>query len=103
MCTSLHFRATGAYEAVQGLSGLFNIRSQNDDVQDFDVRWDQALSSASEVPTDMVLEGLKQVKIAGFCSASDGQVKIAGFYSASDGLGWTTELSKNEDFCQTSY
>ena len=35
-----HFRATGAHEAVQGLSDLFNIRLQNDDVQDFDVRWD---------------------------------------------------------------
>ena len=38
-----HFRATGACEAVQGLSDLFNIRLQNDDVQDFDTRWDQAL------------------------------------------------------------
>ena len=34
-----HFRATGAYEAVQGLPDLFNIRLQNDDVQDFDTRW----------------------------------------------------------------
>ena len=36
-----HFRATGA----QGLSDLFKIRLQNDDVQDFDTRWDQAFSS----------------------------------------------------------
>ena len=35
-----HFRATGAHEAVQGLSDLFKKRLQNDDVQDFDVRWD---------------------------------------------------------------
>ena len=40
---SEHFRATRACEAVQGLSDLFNIRLQNDDVQDFDTRWDQAL------------------------------------------------------------
>ena len=40
------FRATGAYEAVQGLSYLFTIRLQNDDVQDFDTRWDQALFSS---------------------------------------------------------
>ena len=52
-----YFRATGAYEAVQGLSDLFNIRLQNDDVQDFDTRWDKALLAASEMPTDMVLEG----------------------------------------------
>ena len=43
-----HFRATGAYAAVQGLSDFFSIRLQNDDVLDFDVRWDQALLAASE-------------------------------------------------------
>ena len=53
-----HFRATGAYEAVQGLSDLFNIRLQNDDVQDFDVRWDQALLLSNDIPSDMILEGL---------------------------------------------
>ena len=52
-----HFRATGACEAVQGLSHLFNIRLQDDDVQDFDTRWDQAPLAASEIPADMVLEG----------------------------------------------
>ena len=43
-----YFRATGAYEAVQGLSDVFATSLQSDDVQDFDVRWDQALSSADE-------------------------------------------------------
>ena len=52
-----HFRATGAYEAVQGLSDLFYIRSSKDDVHDFDTRWDQALLAASEIPTEMVLKG----------------------------------------------
>ena len=41
----------------QGLSDLFKKRLQNDDVQDFDARWDQALLSASEIPTEIVLEG----------------------------------------------
>ena len=54
-----HFRATGAYEAVQGLSDLFNTRLQNDNVQDFDVRWDQAL--LSETPTEM--KGLYKSKL----------------------------------------
>ena len=43
-----HFRATGAYEALQGLSDLFKKRLQNDDVQDFDTRWDPALLAAKE-------------------------------------------------------
>ena len=53
-----HFRATGVEKAVQGLSDLFNIRLQNDDIQDFDTRWDHALLAASEIPTEIVLEGL---------------------------------------------
>ena len=32
-----HFRATRAYEAVQGLSDLFNLRLQNDNVPDFEI------------------------------------------------------------------
>ena len=53
-----HFRATGAHEAEQGLSDSFSISLQSDDVQDFDVRWDEARLSASEVPPDAILEGL---------------------------------------------
>ena len=56
-------RAIGAYEAVQGHSDLFNFRLQNDDVQDFDTRWEQALLSASEIPTELVLEGLFKSKV----------------------------------------
>ena len=63
-----HFRATGACEGVEGLSDLFNFGSQNDDVQDFDTRWDQALLAANEIPSDMVLEVFFKSKIAGFCS-----------------------------------
>ena len=63
-----HFRATGAYEVAQGLSDLFNIRLQNDDLQDFDTRWDQAPIAASEIAAEMVLEGVVQVKeIHGDC------------------------------------
>ena len=58
-----HFRATGAYDAVQDLSDLFNVRLQNDDAQDFDTRWDESLLSASEVPTEMVLEGSYKSKL----------------------------------------
>ena len=33
-----YFRATGAFEAVPGLSDLIKKRLENDDVQDFDTR-----------------------------------------------------------------
>ena len=50
-------------EAVQGLSDLFKKRLQNDDVQDIGVRWDQALLSACDMPSDVILEGLYQPKL----------------------------------------
>ena len=58
-----NFRSTGGYEAVQGLSTLFAISLQHDDVQDFDIRWDHALLSVSEMPSDMILEGLYKSKL----------------------------------------
>ena len=58
-----YFGATGAYASVQGLSDLFKKRLQNDEVQDFDVRWDQALLSTSEPLSDTVLEGLYKSKL----------------------------------------
>ena len=58
-----HFRATEAYEAVQSVSDLFNFRLQNDDVQDFDTRWDPALAAASEIPTEMAVEGSYKSKL----------------------------------------
>ena len=57
-----HFRSTGASEAVQGSSDSFNVRLQNHDVQDFDVRWDQALLLSNDIPSDMILEGLYKSK-----------------------------------------
>ena len=47
------------------LYNLFNIRLQNDDVPDFDTRWDQALLAASEIPTEMALEGFCKSKLQG--------------------------------------
>ena len=58
-----HFRATGAYEAVQGLSDLFTTSLQKNDVQDFDVRWDHVLLSASDMPSDVILDGLYKSKL----------------------------------------
>ena len=60
---SEYVRATGAHEAAQGLSTLFAINLQNDDVQYFDGRWDHALLSVSEMPSDIILEGLYKSKL----------------------------------------
>ena len=42
-----HFQATGACDAVQDLSGLSNVSLHGDDIQNFDTRCDEALSSST--------------------------------------------------------
>ena len=42
---------------------MFSLRLQNDDSHDFDVRWEQALLSASDMPSDVILEGLYKSKL----------------------------------------
>ena len=43
--------------------GLFSIKLENDDIQDFDLRWEQALLLTSDPPADKVLEGLYASKL----------------------------------------
>ena len=58
-----HFQETGASDAAQDLSDVFNICLENHDVQDFDTRWDQILSGTAEMHPENVLEGLYQKKL----------------------------------------
>ena len=58
-----YIRATGAHETVRGLVDLASLTLQDDDIQDFDVRWDHSLLSVSEMPSDPILEGLYMSKI----------------------------------------
>ena len=60
-----HFRATGAYEAVHGLSDLITFSLQNDDVQDFDVRWDQKLQNSAQVQIVLALYDQETGRVKG--------------------------------------
>ena len=64
-----YFRATGAYEAVQGLSDLFNVRLHDDDVQDFDtvkflqrMSWKVCTSPKYRIPFSFTLYWLRMNK-----------------------------------------
>ena len=69
-----HFQSTGAYDTAQGLSDLFSVCLQDDDVQDFEKRWDQILLGTSEMPPENVLEGFVQKQIARFRTTSTNSV-----------------------------
>ena len=91
--------ATRAHEAVQGLSDLLTFSLQNDDVQDFDVRWDHAPLSVSEMPSDMILEGLYKSKLQNSAQLQT----VLALYDQETAPNEGAELSQIEDSCKTSY
>ena len=57
------FRVTGADGSVGNCAGLLAISLRNDDVQEFDSKWDGILLSMTKIPHDDILEGLYKLRI----------------------------------------
>ena len=57
-----YFRVTGANDSVENYADLFTIFLRNDDVQEFDSKWDGILLSMTKIPSDDILEGLYKVR-----------------------------------------
>ena len=66
-----HFHAPRAYESVQGLSDLFTIRLQNDDVQDFRCQMVSCTIISRWTTYGQGPGRIVEVKIKGFCSVTD--------------------------------
>ena len=58
-----YFRVTGANDSVENYAGLFTIGLRNDDIQEFDSKWDEILLSMTKIPSDDILEGLYKLRI----------------------------------------
>ena len=58
-----HFRVTGANDSVENYADLFTIGLRNDDIQEFDSKWDGILLSMTMIPPDDILEGLYKLRI----------------------------------------
>ena len=52
------FWVTGANDSVENYSDLFAIALRNDDIQEFDPKWDEFPWSMTQIPSDDILEGL---------------------------------------------
>ena len=95
-----HFRATGTCGAVQGLSDLFNIRLQNDDVQGFRCTMGPSSIISKRNAFRCDPGRIVQAKIIGLCSASD----CLGFVrSRNRSKQWTDKLFTIEDVCKATY
>ena len=58
-----YFRVTGANDSVENYTDLFTIVLRNDDIQEFDSKWDGILLSMTKIPPDDILEGLYKLRI----------------------------------------
>ena len=57
------FRVTGAHDTALDYADLFSVTPHDDNIQEFDTRWDEVLLSMSKIPSDGVLESLYKLKI----------------------------------------
>ena len=58
-----YFRVTGANDSVENYADLFTISLRNDDIQEFDSKWNGILLSMTKIPPDDILDGLHKLRI----------------------------------------
>ena len=57
------FRVTGTHDSVENYTDLFTISLRNDDIQEFNSKWDGTLLSMTKIPPDDILEGVYKLRI----------------------------------------
>ena len=58
-----HFPVTGSDDSVENYTDLFTIFLRNDDIQEFDSKWDGISLSMTKIPHDDILDGLYKLRI----------------------------------------
>ena len=58
-----YFRVTVAHDTVLDYADLLSVTLHDDNIQEFDTRWDDVLLSMSKIPSDDVLESLNKLRI----------------------------------------
>ena len=53
-----YFRVTGAHDTVLDYADLFSVTLHDDNIQEFDTRWDKVLLFMSKIRSDDILESL---------------------------------------------
>ena len=58
-----NFRVTDAHDTVLDFADLFSVTLHDDNIQEFDTRFDEVLLSMSKIPFDDILESLNKLRI----------------------------------------
>ena len=56
------FRVTGAHDTVLDYADLFSVALHDDQIQEFDSRWDEILLSMTKIPSEEILESLYKLR-----------------------------------------
>ena len=57
-----YFRVIGAHDTVLDYADLFSVTHRDDNVHEFDTRWDEVLLSMSKIPSDDIMEKSIQIE-----------------------------------------
>ena len=57
------FRVTGAHDTVLDYADVFSVTLRDENIQEFDTRWDEVLLSMSEIPSDDILDSLYKLRM----------------------------------------
>ena len=57
-----HFRVNGAHDTALDCADLFAVTFRDENIQEFDTRWDEVLLSMSKIPSDEILESLYKLR-----------------------------------------
>ena len=57
-----YFQDTGANDSVENYADIFTVL-RNDDIQEFDSKWDENLLSMTQIPSDDILENLYKIRV----------------------------------------
>ena len=58
-----YFRVIGANDSVEKYADLFTLVLRNDEILEFDSKWDEIRLSMTQIPSDDILEGLYKLRI----------------------------------------
>ena len=58
-----YFRVIGPNDSVENYADLFTVALRNDNIQEFDSKWDEILLSWTQIPSDDMLENLCKLRI----------------------------------------
>ena len=58
-----YFRVTGANDSVENYADLFTIAFRNDDIQEFDLKWDGILLTMTKIPPDDIMDEMYKLRI----------------------------------------